>query len=83
MRILPYFEGKKFEGYEAVQSRVLGLVNHAHAAATDFLDDAVVRDRLADKGIAAWHAQPMLGCDNTQVNKRTSANSCLKQDGQS
>ena len=27
---------------------VLGLVDHAHAAAADLLDDPVVRDNLAD-----------------------------------
>jgi hypothetical protein len=30
-----------------------------------------VRDLLTDEGIAAGHAQPMLGCDETQVNEST------------
>jgi hypothetical protein len=30
----------------------LGLVNHAHPATTEFLNDAVVRDCLADHGVA-------------------------------
>jgi hypothetical protein len=43
-----YFIGKKFESYKAMQSRVLSLVHDTHPAATEFLQDAVVRDSLAD-----------------------------------
>jgi len=35
---------------EAMQSRVLSLVDHAHTADAKFLDDAVVRDGLAITG---------------------------------
>jgi hypothetical protein len=47
-----------------MQSRVFGLVDHAHAATTKLLDDAVVRDGLADHGIRA-----MLGAEQGQVNE--------------
>ena len=39
---------KELEGNETMQAGVLGLVHNAHAAPTEFLDDAVVRDGLAD-----------------------------------
>src|ERR1700728_30070 len=41
---------QKLEGDEAPKLGVLGLVNHTHAAAAQFLDNAVVRDGLADHG---------------------------------
>jgi len=40
------------QGDEAAQPRVLGLIDHAHATATEPLDDAVVRDGLVDHGVA-------------------------------
>ena len=40
--------GKKLQGDKAVQGYVLGLVDHTHPAAAQLLDDAVVRDGLAD-----------------------------------
>jgi len=35
-----------------VQASVFSFLDHAHPAATEFLDNAVVRDRLADPGRA-------------------------------
>ena len=49
--IVGYFIGKKFKRDEAVQARVFGLVDDAHAAATEFFEDAVVRDGLSDEGL--------------------------------
>src|SRR5271165_1548716 len=40
--------GKKFKCDEAVQARVFGFVNDAHASAAEFLDHFVVRDVLPD-----------------------------------
>ena len=42
------FVGKEFQSDEAVQAGVLSLVNHAHAAATELFDDAIVGNGLAD-----------------------------------
>jgi hypothetical protein len=42
------FVRQELERDETVQSRVLSFVDHAHAAAAQFLDDPVVRDGLAD-----------------------------------
>ena len=40
--------GQELQGDKAVEGYVLGLVDHTHPAATQLLDDAVVRDGLAD-----------------------------------
>src|ERR1035438_6695641 len=42
--------GKEFEGDEPSQVDVFGLVHDTHAATAQLLDDAVVRDGLADHG---------------------------------
>jgi hypothetical protein len=42
--------GKEFESDEAAKLDVFGLVNNAHAAAAQLVDDAVVGDGLADHG---------------------------------
>jgi hypothetical protein len=41
--------GKKLEGYKPAKADILGFVDHAHASAPEFLDDAVVRDGLANQ----------------------------------
>src|SRR6266478_1595343 len=46
--ILRDIVGKKFKRDKSAEGDVFGLVNHAHAAATKFLDDAVVRDSTPD-----------------------------------
>jgi hypothetical protein len=48
LRVFGNFVGQKLQGDEAMQAEVLGLVNNAHPATTEFVDNAVVRDRLAD-----------------------------------
>jgi hypothetical protein len=48
LRIARYILRKEFEGDETVKARILGFVDDAHAATTELLDDAVVRDNLAD-----------------------------------
>ena len=45
--------GDELERDEAVQPRIFGFVDDAHAAAAQLLDDAVVRERLTDQRIAA------------------------------
>jgi hypothetical protein len=47
--------GKELEGNVATELQVLGFVNYTHAPATKLLDDAIVRDGLAD------HAQECYG----------------------
>ena len=48
LRIFRHFIGQELEGNEAPEHRVLGLVHHAHAAATQLLLDTVMGDDLAD-----------------------------------
>ena len=50
LRVLGNIIGQKLQRDEAAEAWVLGLVDHTHAAAAEFLDDAVVRDGLADHG---------------------------------
>ena len=40
--------GRNFSATKRPRRGVLGLINDAHSAAADFLDDAVMRDGLAD-----------------------------------
>ena len=51
LRILGHFVGQEFQGDEAAKLGVLGLVDHTHPAAAELLDDAVVRDGLADHAL--------------------------------
>ena len=41
--------GKELQGHEAAKLSVLGLVDDTHAATAQLLDDAVVRNGLADQ----------------------------------
>jgi hypothetical protein len=41
--------GQELQGHKTMEPGILGLVNHTHPATTQFLDDAVVRDGLADE----------------------------------
>ena len=45
---------QELQGDKTMQSGVLGLVHHTHAAATELLDDSVVRDGLADHAQACY-----------------------------
>src|ERR1039458_8452776 len=40
--------GQEFKSNEAVKPYVLGLIDHSHSARAQLLDDAVMRDSLAD-----------------------------------
>ncbi len=48
LRILGHRIRKEFQRDEAMQLRVLGLIDNAHTTAAKFFDDAVVRYGLAD-----------------------------------
>src|SRR6478736_3562404 len=51
-----------------MESSVFGLVDHAHPTAAELLDDAVVRDGLANQGRLAVCAI-ILGAKSWQVNE--------------
>ena len=48
LRVTGHFLRQELERDEAMQPRVLSFIDHTHAATTELLDDAVVRDGLAD-----------------------------------
>ena len=48
LRIFGYVIGQELESHKATEFDVLSLIDHTHAATTELLDDAVVRDGLAD-----------------------------------
>ncbi len=51
-----YIVRKKFKGDKSAERDVLSLVDHAHTAAPEFLDNAVVRDSTPDhtRPIVVW-----------------------------
>jgi hypothetical protein len=49
-------------GNEAVEADVLSLVHHTHPTPTEFLNDAVVGDGLADERLGLRHLARILGC---------------------
>src|ERR1700722_265972 len=56
LRIASDFFRQEFESDKTVKARVFGLVDNSHASAAEFLDDAVVRDDLADHGVCSADA---------------------------
>src|SRR4030088_1274424 len=52
LRIAGNFIRQKLEGDETMEPSVLGLIDYPHSAATQRLDDAVVRNGFADHGLA-------------------------------
>jgi len=48
---------KELQNYQAAEPPVFGFVDYTHAATTEFLDDAVVRDGLADERIGNCHVR--------------------------
>ena len=46
-----YFIGQEFQGDKPVQAQIFRFVDNPHTAAAEFLDDAIVRNGLADQRI--------------------------------
>jgi hypothetical protein len=63
LRVAGDFFGQKFEGDEAAQASVFGLVDNTHATASELFDDAIVGDVLAD------HQGQSLRGEGGQVNE--------------
>jgi hypothetical protein len=61
LRIVGKFRRQKFQREVPSEARVFGAVDNTHAAATELLHDAIVRERLADHDVS-------LGSANGQVN---------------
>src|SRR4029077_4209203 len=60
LRVAGYIVGKKFERDQAMKTSVFGFINHAHASATELLDDAVVGDGLSDERGGVGHCGAIL-----------------------
>jgi len=56
LRIVAYIIWKELESNKTVQSAVLGFVDHAHSAAAQLFDTAVVCEHTTDHLDAAAHA---------------------------
>src|SRR5262249_1875064 len=54
--------GQEFERDETAQSRVLSLIDNTHPAPAEFLQDAVMRNGLADERLGLRHLAKILGC---------------------
>ena len=54
LRIAGNVVGQELQGDKAAQAGVLGLVDDAHAAAAELVNDSVVGDGLADHSGDAW-----------------------------
>jgi hypothetical protein len=54
LRVFRHFVWQEFKGDKSAEFGVLSLVDHPHAAAAEFLDNAVVRDGLADHSSDEW-----------------------------
>jgi hypothetical protein len=53
LRVPGHLIRQELQGNKTMESSVLGLVDHTHPATAQLLNDAVVRDGLADHG-EAW-----------------------------
>src|SRR4029077_1011788 len=73
LRVAGYFLRQKLEGDKPSQACILGLVDYAHAAAAQLLDNAVVRDGLVDHSLG-----PGLGVASSYGgSRRQSTSPCL------
>src|SRR5208283_3941821 len=62
--------GKELQGDVAAELQVFRLVHNTHPAAAELLDDAVVRDGLADHAEEACFSGPSHLRDATSVSQR-------------
>jgi hypothetical protein len=69
LAVLGYVFWKKLESNKPVEARVLCFVHHAHPAATEPLDDAIVRGGLVNQVWEFRHCAEMLGASQNQVNQ--------------
>jgi len=53
-----------------MRTGIFGLVDHAHAALTEFFENAVVRDRLPEERVGVRHSAVILGCVS-KVSRRS------------
>ncbi len=66
LRVFGYIVRQELQRRKAAEFHILGLINHTHSAPAEFLDDAVVRDGLADQVTSL--RRTILGLKLRQVN---------------
>ena len=72
LRVLRQILRQKFQRDKAAEPRVLRFLDHAHATAAKFFDDAVLRNGLAYQGLGVRHVPLILWRDPRSVNATTS-----------
>src|ERR1700676_4773180 len=72
-RVSGYIAGQELQSHEATEFDILSFIDHTHAAAAELLDDAVVRDGLAN------HWSRILRLSTEQVNESRGVDSVSKQ----
>ena len=60
LRVARQFHGKEFQGDETIQARILRFVDHAHTAAAELFDNAVMGNRAANKRRRIGHEPHIL-----------------------
>ena len=68
LRIFGDIVGEEFESDEAPEFYVLGLIDHTHPAATQLLNDSVVRNDLTNHSEISRLSAAILGWKQKQVN---------------
>src|SRR5262245_61894601 len=67
--IVDNFIGNELQRDKSAEDGVFRLVHHAHSAAAQLFQDAVVRNGLADKKLRVSHVAAMLVCWPRRVNE--------------
>ncbi len=57
LRVFGNFVGQKFQGNKALEACVFGFVDHAHSAAPQFFQDAIVRNSLSEQRLGIRHLE--------------------------
>ena len=69
LRIFREIVGKEFQGDETAEVRVFGFVDDTHATPTNFAENFVMGDRLAEEGVGSRHGKVVLGYHWRQIGR--------------
>ena len=69
LRVAGQAFGKEFQGDGTMKAGVFGLIDDTHATAAELIQDAVMGERLSDKGERVRHRGGMLGGMPEHVNR--------------
>ena len=82
LRVFGYVFRQELEGDETAKLGVLGLVDDAHAAPAELLDDAIMGNRLPFGMGGSGHWLDMLGVSEGKVNVQWHQCYCINRSGQ-